>query len=125
MDVQIPPVFYRTSSSFGAEALLTPKATINKLLSRARVPMTISCLWATVLLLFLVWPPAPSFPFRSESIELFTNLDECRIYLRIDGVYVHAVTQGSPTWARSNEHGRTDKTRHSGLKLYDIDAFNS
>ena len=46
-DVQIPPVFYRTLSPFGAEALLTPKATIDKLLSRARVPETLSCLWAT------------------------------------------------------------------------------
>ena len=45
--VQIPPVFYRTSSPFGAEALLTSKPTRNKPLSRARVPMTISCLWAT------------------------------------------------------------------------------
>ena len=47
---QIPPVFCRTLSPFGAEALLTSKSTINKLLtwlSRARVPMTISCLWAT------------------------------------------------------------------------------
>ena len=34
MDVQIPPVFYKTSSSFGAEALLTSKATIDKSLSR-------------------------------------------------------------------------------------------
>ena len=34
MDVQIPPVFYKTSSPFGAEALLTSKATIDKSLSR-------------------------------------------------------------------------------------------
>ena len=34
MDVQIPPVFYKTSSSFGAEALLTSKAKIDKSLSR-------------------------------------------------------------------------------------------
>ena len=34
MDVQFPPVFYKTSSSFGAEALLTSKATIDKSLSR-------------------------------------------------------------------------------------------
>ena len=34
MDVQIPPVFYKTLSSFGAEALLTSKATIGKSLSR-------------------------------------------------------------------------------------------
>ena len=47
MDVQIPPVFYKTSSPFGAEALLTSKATIDKSISRARVPETISCLWAT------------------------------------------------------------------------------
>ena len=33
MDVQIPPVFYKTSSPFGAEALLTSKA-IDKSLSR-------------------------------------------------------------------------------------------
>ena len=46
-DVQIPPVFYKTSFPFGAEALLTSKATIEKSLSRARVPETISCLWAT------------------------------------------------------------------------------
>ena len=46
-DVQIPPLFYKTSSPFGAEALLTSKATIEKSLSRARVPQTISCLWAT------------------------------------------------------------------------------
>ena len=35
MDVQIPPVFYKTSSSFGAEALLTSKATIDKSLLQA------------------------------------------------------------------------------------------
>ena len=46
--VQIPPVFYRTLSPFGAEAPLTYKTAINKPLSRARVPMSISCLWATV-----------------------------------------------------------------------------
>ena len=46
-DVQTPPVFYRTSSPFGAAALLTRKATIDKSLSRARVPQIISCLWAT------------------------------------------------------------------------------
>ena len=46
-DGQISPVFFRTWFLFGAEAPLTLKATINKPLSRARVPMTISCLWAT------------------------------------------------------------------------------
>ena len=48
-DVQIPHVFYMTQSPFGAEALLTQKATFNKPLSWARVPETISCLWATWL----------------------------------------------------------------------------
>ena len=65
MDIQIPPVFYKTSSPFGAEALLTSKA-IDKSISRARVPETISCLWATgsfpffLLLSFLFF--ASSFP---------------------------------------------------------------
>ena len=52
LDAQIPPVFYRTSSSFGAAALLTRKATIDKSFSKARVPQTISCLWATGSKLF-------------------------------------------------------------------------
>ena len=47
MDVQIPPVFYRTLSPFGAKVLLTSKTTADKSPSRARVPETISCLWAT------------------------------------------------------------------------------
>ena len=47
MYVQIPPVFYSTLSPFGAEALLTQIATLDKPVSRARVPETISCLWAT------------------------------------------------------------------------------
>ena len=36
--MQIPPVFYRTSSPFGAKALHTQNATFDKSLSRARVP---------------------------------------------------------------------------------------
>ena len=54
MDVQIPPVFYRTSSSFGAKALLTLEAKHYKPLSRAGVPEIISCLWATGYLLSVV-----------------------------------------------------------------------
>ena len=63
--VQIPPVFYRTLSPFWAEAMLTSKATINKPFSRARVLMTISCLWATgslyPLFLFILLSIYPVF----------------------------------------------------------------
>ena len=43
-DVQIPPVFYGTSAPFGAKALLTHKAELDRSLNRARIPETITCL---------------------------------------------------------------------------------
>ena len=47
MNVQIPFVFYRVLSPFWAKSLVTQGATLEKSLTRARVPKTISCLWAT------------------------------------------------------------------------------